>query len=1089
MNCNQFLSALLFWTILVFFADAAENRIAFDFESGNLDQENWFVVEGSNTKPIGSRDQTFHFYTPYPKQGQYYLTLLEDTADERTHESNTCAIESPVFRPSGSEFTFMLGGGDIPETWLALCEVQENGDITELQQFRGKNEQTMDLVTLDMSPYSGKPLLFRFVDRGTGSWSYLHADDFKGVGTVDDEMTERRRRFVFTDILNNELESLIQSLQSSREMLSQLDESPKMSQRIENLIAECNRLRHENSATMTERRNQCKALRNQTATLARDIILAEPVVSEYPILYVSRPQYPYEHHNTETTYQTDDICTHLIPQSGSSLKLWYPKTGKVNLLLDVPKGIVRDPCIHFDGQRILVSLRWDINDDFHIYELDLSKYDSSTGPLKREDLTQLTYGPGLSDIDPQYLPDGRIVFSSSREPKYCMCNRHIMMNLHTMNGDGSNILQIGHSTLYEGHSSLLPDGRILYYRWEYVDRNFSDAEGVWTVNPDGTNHALFWGNNTESPAATVDPHVLPSSSSEFVCTMTACHISPWGAIGVIDRQRGLDGKEPVVQVWPQEAWDLIGTYTGSSYDNLINLHQFFEDPYPLDEDHFLAAGTIPKETQLPSGDGETDQPGTTGIWLLTMDGKMHLLHTDPIGCFDPMPLMTTEKPPIIIDRVDLTKETGSFYVTDVNEGFGMADVPHGMAKYLRIIESPEKRFWTYPSWWGVNALGAQQAPAMNWDDFGNKRILGIVPIEEDGSVYFTLPSDRFVYFQLLDENKEMIQSMRSGVIVRPGETNGCYGCHEDRLETPVSTQVTQAMLKAPQEMQLEFDREPFLFSYTAEIQPILDRYCVVCHDWPSEDSPPLERQAAEKVVLCGDLNPIFNCSYWEIRRKKLVHAIGSACAEKLKPLVWGARNSKLLDIMKNGHDQGGPIDQARDKLGIGQVDQSAREMTAAWIDLNAPYYPDFSTSFPNNPFGRSPLTFEETKQLTELTGYSEETGQMVQGNFVEKPLELNMSFTRPERSPCLGKWNTEELQKSEEYKTALALIQLGAERLKQAPREDMPGWKLTNPIEIKREEKYKVFQKRARLMQSAAARGEHLLDKDNQLPFEVCLPQ
>jgi tricorn protease-like protein len=139
-------------------------------------------------------------------------------------------------------------------------------------------------------------------------------------------------------------------------------------------------------------------------------------------------------------------------------------------------GVVRDPELSFDGQKVIFSMRKSKDDSYSLYEINID----GTG------LKQLTFAPGVSDIDPLYLPDGGIVFSSTRQPKYCMCNRHIMANLYRMNADGSNITQIGVSTLFEGHASLMNDGRILYDRWEYVDRNFGDAQGLWTVNPDGT---------------------------------------------------------------------------------------------------------------------------------------------------------------------------------------------------------------------------------------------------------------------------------------------------------------------------------------------------------------------------------------------------------------------------------------------------------------------------------------------------------------------------------------------------------------------------------------------------------------------------
>ena len=289
------------------------------------------------------------------------------------------------------------------------------------------------------------------------------------------------------------------------------------------------------------------------------------ILAELPeaILYVSRRQYRPDHHNTATLFQTGEINTGSF-QGGAALKVWFPKNDSVETLLTLPEGVVRDPTVSFDAKRVLFSFRKSIQDDYHIGELvlgDLSPEggrkpivlgpDTSTEGI--DGFRQITFLRGISDIDPIYLPDGRILFSSTREPKYCMCNRHIMCNLFVMNDDGTNIEQIGKSTLFEGHGSLLPDGRILYDRWEYVDRNFGDAQGLWTTNPDGTKHELFWGNNTASPGGVIDARILPGSDSEFIAIFGSCHDRPWGAAALIDRRLGTDGKEPVLMTWPPEA--------------------------------------------------------------------------------------------------------------------------------------------------------------------------------------------------------------------------------------------------------------------------------------------------------------------------------------------------------------------------------------------------------------------------------------------------------------------------------------------------------------------------------------------------------
>jgi hypothetical protein len=260
---------------------------------------------------------------------------------------------------------------------------------------------------------------------------------------------------------------------------------------------------------------------------SREALLANPLVRGQPILFVVRQQYRPDHHNTATFFPAaaheynDGAFT-----PGSALKVIdLGQGGRVRSLLEVPEGVLRDPEVHFDGRRLVFSMRRNAADSYHLYEIQTD----GSG------LRQLTFARDVDDLDPLYLPDDSIVFSSTREPKYCMCNRHIMANLFRMDRDGANIHQIGKSTLFEGHASLLPDGRILYDRWEYVDRNFGDAQALWTVNPDGTAHTLYWGNNTAAPGAVIDARAIPGTD-QAICVFGSCHDRPWGALAILDRR-------------------------------------------------------------------------------------------------------------------------------------------------------------------------------------------------------------------------------------------------------------------------------------------------------------------------------------------------------------------------------------------------------------------------------------------------------------------------------------------------------------------------------------------------------------------------
>ncbi len=760
-----------------------------------------------------------------------------------------------------------------------------------------------------------------------------------------------------------------------------------------------------------------EALLARLETLRREALLANPLLTGQPILFVVRPQYKSDHHNTATMFQTGEINTGSF-QGGACLKtLNLARGGEVKTLLELPEGIVRDPDVRFDGARILASVRRNRDDDYHVCELKAD----GTG------LRQLTFGSGISDIDPIWLPDGRIMFVSTREPKYCMCNRHIMGNLFVMNADGSNLQQVGHSTLHEGHPTVTPDGRVLYDRWEYVDRNFGDAQGVWSVNPDGTNHAVYWGNNTNSPGGVLDTRVIPGTD-RAVATFGSCHDRPWGAIAILDRRRGIDLKPPVVRTWPPEAIDLVGV---GNYDTFKKVRPKYEDPYPLSDKHFLCSGMTGKGEQM-------------GLWLLDVFGNVLLVHAEAPGCFDPLPLAPRPRPPAVPPRIDLARAEGYFYLADVYVGTGMERVERGAVKYLRVVESPEKRTWTRPAWDGGTG---QQAPGMAWNDFNNKRILGTVPVEPDGSAYLAVPADTFVYFQLLDQRGMMIQSMRSGTIVRPGETTGCVGCHESRRASIPPSGKRLAVLGAPSKLE-PWHGPPRKFNYLTEVQPVFDEHCVACHDY--------ETEGGEKLNLAGDLGLVFNTSYQELRSKGYVRVPGAGPYQVLQPRSWGSHASPLVEVLLEGHGDE-EIDEQVD------LDAEAFDRIVTWIDVNAPYYPDYASAYRDHLYGRSPLAPKQLGRLSKLVGL----------NLNDRKHSGQVNFTRPQFSPCLAHLPDESGPK---YREALAIIESGRAILAQRPRADMPDFQLVGPVEIEQEAKYRARLEREASMREAIVEGERRYD-------------
>ncbi len=719
------------------------------------------------------------------------------------------------------------------------------------------------------------------------------------------------------------------------------------------------------------------------------------------ILYIERNPYAALHHNTGTMYikgEFNEAGYPLFAKGGSAMRIFDVDTKKVRTLIELGDGgLVRDPETSFDGKKVVFSMRKSFDDAFNIYEMNVD----GTG------LTQLTFADGIADIDPLYLPDGGIVFSSTRQPKYCMCNRHIMCNLFRMNGDGSNITQIGVSTLFEAHSSLLPDGRIIYDRWEYVDRNFSNAQALWTVNPDGTKHAIYYGNNTNDFDAVIDARAIPGTDL-VACILGDCHEGPLGALAIIDRKKGIDGLDPLLHVWPKDAVSLMTVKTRKSpdrSDRMRNISTTYEDPYPLSVDRILVTRMIEKSVVKSRAFGKT------GIYLVGTDGLEELIlqSSNTRSLYDPIIIEPRFKPAVIPSQRNYEDKNGQFYVQDVYIGTHMEGVERGSVKYLRLVESMEKRTYTVTGWTGQGL----QAPAVSWHNFDIKRIVAEYEVEEDGSVYFDAPAGKHLYFQLLDKDKKMIQTMRSGVSLMPGEVNGCVGCHEDRLEAPVPSFNIMALKNPAQKIngwRGEAETKPF--GYMDNVQPILDRNCVKCHDFDATNR--------DKLVLAGDLNMYFNASYMNLYVNKTVDLIGGGPASLQDPYTWGSHTSKLTDIIE---------DKAayHKKLKMSEEDKQA---IYAWLDLNGGYYPMYESSFDNTFGGRSPLTKGESTELKKLTGLDYRNAAGL-GKFTRQ-LQAQISFDRPEESPCLDLVRDDQAK----YDRVLELIKLGAERLEKAPRGD-----------------------------------------------------
>jgi hypothetical protein len=421
-----------------------------------------------------------------------------------------------------------------------------------------------------------------------------------------------------------------------------------------------------------------------------------------------------------------------------------------------------------------------------------------------------------------------------------------------------------------------------------------------------------------------------------------------------------------------------------------------------------------------------------------------LLHEEAPGCFDPMPLGPRPRPPLRPSQVDESREEGRFYVQNVYLGDSMDRVEPGSVKYLRVVEAPAKRAWVPKGMgdWAPYGSGDSHHPvALNWNHYNNKRILGTVPVEADGSAYFTAPAGRFVYFQLLDENGMMIHSMRSGTMLQPSERQGCVGCHESRLASPSAASFPSLALSRPPSNLDGWYGPERNFNYAAEVQPVLDKHCVGCHDYGREAEPP---------NLSGDKGLVFSHSYVNLMRSSpsyyqraeqetadampLISTVGAGPVKILPPYSWGSHRSRLVKLLREGHYDV-------------KLDRESFDRIVTWIDLNVPYYPSHLSYYWQNTAGRSPLDHQELLELGKLVRESpggaqygwvkvneylcNQLGQLMA---VHGPL---VNFTRPEYSLCLRGFPDPG---DPRYVRALDLIRHGQRNLQEHPRCDMPGF-------------------------------------------------
>ena len=627
---------------------------------------------------------------------------------------------------------------------------------------------------------------------------------------------------------------------------------------------------------------------------------------------------------------------------------------KHEVLVETAEGTIRDPDVFWDGTKILFSMRKSFDkDDFHLYEYDLTT----------KQTRQITFGLGVADIEPIYLPNDDVLFVSTRCGQNTDCWWTEVSNLYTCDIQGRYLRRVSVDQVTVNYPKLLSDGRVVYTRWDYNDRGHIYVQPLFQMNADGTGQTEFYGNNSYFPTVVMHPRGVPGSD-KAVGVLGGHHTYQQGKLALIDRSKGTQGNVGVTLLAPiRESEDV-------KIDRYGQEGELFQYPYPLDDETLLCA-------YLPEGDQERSYEIPFGVYWFNYDGRRELLAFDPaISCGQPIPLVEREKPALRASQVDLTKKTGQYYVQDVYEGPGLEGIKRGTIKALRVVAlefRPNGCGWN----WNFGEAGDSivTTPASigggTWDV---KRVLGEVPVEEDGSAYFEAPALTPVYFQLLDRNGDAVQTMRSWSTLQPGETFGCVGCHEPKGNsignvTTASGSTTAALQKGVAKLTpLYTPGKGYMqdagFSYLRDVQPILDKYCVSCHSG-GQDSAGAPRPFSlmandfvvsdpddeyQKIIKAQKRN--FAESYVRLthrgnNRNDYIRWLGvQDRPSMLLPYYAGAAVSPMIAMLrgKDQYEQDADLPnrpQVADRLFEAhqdvRVDEQSLRILALWVDLLVPY--------------------------------------------------------------------------------------------------------------------------------------------------------
>ena len=689
-------------------------------------------------------------------------------------------------------------------------------------------------------------------------------------------------------------------------------------------------------------------------------------------------------------------------------------------LVASPGGQILDCDLSYDGQRVLFSWRRGQGQGYHVWSVNVDG----------TDLRQLSDGQ-WHDYNACWLPDGDVAFLSTREPQFAYCWHAPVGILHRMKADGSGVRRLSANYLNDFTPYVLDDGRIIYTRWEYVDRPAIPIQSLWTINPDGTGLAGFFGNRVISPGTFMEARSIPGTQ-KIICTMTGHNGPTRGAIGVVDRSLGVNAQQAIENVTPDTPVPNVDQGNGNTDGSKL-----YSCPVPLDSVRFLVSARGP-------------------VLVRTLDGECVSTAlsapADGMQYFSAQPIRPRHRPPVTAPVVAQQAEPyATVYLQDVYNGLEPY-VKRGEVVAIRVVRELHKPLRIDPE---LRAFGFQFPVISCGATYAGKQVLGEVPLEPDGSACFRVPAGLPIYFMAIDAQGRAVQRMRSFTHFMPGEVQGCIGCHEHRLHGSRPPAVGGYGIRTyPPPRGTAYNVPPKDlqppewgsggFDYSRVVQPVLDRYCVECHDAVEPDGC---------VDLTGGKTDFFNVSYEVLAREnqgprgtKYVNWIPTYNGQEqnileVRPRAWGSPQSRLAELVLSGH----PDENGKPRF---EMDEPSRRRVLAWIDLNVPYYGTSETAYPERPGCRQILPADLEKTLGEVAkrrcAECHQQGKIPRREWVRitQP-ELNPFLVAPLARSAGGSQKCSKAifqsRDDADYQAILSTFRPNEAMLKLRPRMDMPG--------------------------------------------------